>query len=144
MSWQSRRHLKAISSGLMAFVFLSLINYIFDIIINPSYSLQNPEYIGAYVIYYLMLRNWLVLGLILIYYLFTRNTQTLINKFFSVCVVLFIAAISGKYFGKDDWNFSIHTDDWKNIITYPLAALATWGFYEWLMRSEKLIPGNNA
>lgn len=144
MNEQSRQQLKAISAGLMAFVFLSLMNYTMDICINPSYTLQNPEEFGAYLLYYLMMRNWLIIGLIVIYYLSVRNTQKLINKLISAFIVSFIAAICGKYFGKDDWNFSIHAHQWKNIVTYPLAVLATWGFYEWLMRNENSTPNNNA
>lgn len=137
MTAENRNALQGISVLFVSCTFLALYSFTFDILHDYERASQNLIYLPYYIFIYLLSRTLGIIPLIVLYYLLSKNSKNIVFKIGSILIVLTIAAVLGKYVGKNDTNLSIDTDDWKYIPVYPIAAVSTCFFYEWLLARNR-------
>jgi len=102
--------LNILRNTLFFILLISVISYVIDCVINPSYAIKNIQFLWGYFVYYLIFRAWLVLIVMSCYeFLFKKYTR-LIDFLIKLLFVVILSWIYAKLFYMDDYGFSIHID----------------------------------
>lgn len=112
-----------LKSLVLIIILKSVFGYIFDLVVNFDYAIQNANFLFAYLIMD-ALNSWLFLIAFVVYFIIFQKLTETRYLLFKVIFILIVTALYARYFYMDNFSLTIGKQkEFKLFITTVLSAM---------------------